>query len=34
VSELIQLVKKEIVRSGLWVAVAVAIAAAAAYLWK
>jgi hypothetical protein len=34
VSELVQLVKKEIFRTGLWVGIAVAFAAAAAYLWK
>gem|GEM_PF-1811747 len=33
-TELVELVKKEILRTGLWVAVAIAAAAGIAYLWK
>ena len=34
VTELVDLVKKEILRTGLWVAVAIAVAVAVTYFWK
>ncbi len=34
VAELIELVRKELIRTGIWVVIAIAMVAVAAYFWK